>query len=196
MCEHCRAHKGREKAVIYIGETIGDRYANATLDDFKGKIKWTLEKMTLTLTDCLKTGQNLYIWGDLGAGKTHFAAALIRYFAVNYLNPSKPWSLYLRGKDLADLEKQENGNLGAFLSSPVVIIDELVTPGEYRAERLFLFVDKRYSQKLLTIGISNYTAEQIMSGESQLGADFGPKIISRLTREKGSTEQPIWELKR
>lgn len=192
FCAACRVTKGQERAAHYIAQAIGDRYQNATLGDFEGHFKRTPSQIAQELAEIFKSGRNLYIYGNLGKGKTHFAAAMLRFYGMNFISPTKSWYLYLRGKDLADMEKTEPNHYEDFVKSPLIIIDELVTPGEYRAERLFLFVDERYSHCRPTIGISNYSAEQIQSGESQLGADFGPKIISRLTRDTGAA---IWEIK-
>lgn len=170
FCQKCRKLNLEEIIKESIYYQVGARYIDASLDDFPNS-----KKKESFLLELQRRGENLYITGDLGCGKTHFAAAMVRLFTT--YNPRGEVQ-YVNGYELPE-EEYDN----QLHKCKVLILDELVVYDERHGRRLFALIDNRYRGKLTTIGISNYTGKQIIDGESGFGQDLGPKIISRLTRD-------------
>jgi DNA replication protein DnaC len=187
-CQRCRDNYLDLKISTYIADTIGMRYANADWPLFDGKFKRPINQVMEFMRERVQSNANLYIWGERGAGKTLFAAVLVRDY-MRHLGIKERWfPHYIKGRKIAEIYKREEEDKNEvwqeLIKSPFFVIDELVTTGDYSAERIFWLVDERYINRRMTIGISNHGRVQIDEGKSGLGIDFGPKIISRLIRDE------------
>jgi DNA replication protein DnaC len=182
-CPSCRKPKAIDRVKSCIKIQIGERYTDANIDDFN-HLKGGVDGLKKFLDARFTSKNNFYIFGDRGAGKTHLAAAIQRYYAGKYFSQYQIGRIYVSGKAYFNHIAFEYGSMDAAITAPILVIDEFVFAGDKEVETLFQLIDERYSARRLTIGMSNFTNGQIERGESELGSHYGPLIISRLTREE------------
>jgi len=180
-----------ERAVAYQRDKIGELYRGATIRDLGDE---KLEVLQSFLNERWQTKANFFITGKLGCGKTRVAAGIIRFYAT-VLGLKTQWNIYLQGINFRDEILPATAEWQKFVSSPLVIIDEIFTLDVRVGENILAFIDERYRQKRLTIGIANHSSKQVMKGESSYGMEIGPKIMSRLTREDPNSEIVITKAK-
>lgn len=112
---------------------------------------------------------NLYLFGNTGSGKTHFATSLYRAMVENY----ESWIVFVTSDDL-DIElldsidlKRERSCLEKYCEVPILFIDDLGV--ERASERMirqyYTIINKRIVEQLTTIITSNVSKNDIALGD-------------------------------
>lgn len=154
-----------------------DRYAKATLDDFRGKEifayckKWVSDPQA-TLGPMLM--------GGIGTGKTHFLNALVRelylvgYTDRNMVKLITSTELIYEIKN-AIAQKTTDTVLDRYKSVPVLLLDDLGAERitEWTQEQFYLIIDSRWRYRLPMAITSNYELPHI----SEM---LGERIASRI----------------
>lgn len=100
----------------------------------------------------LLEGYGLYLWGDVGVGKTFRAASVARGWVASGRRCRFASSLRL----LSDLREAYEGRaveadvLGAYATVPLLVVDDLgkEVPTEWALSKVFEVLDRRYSSRL------------------------------------------------
>lgn len=165
----------RRKHVETLWERAGvpPRYANARLTD----VEPTVAEQITDWLGAATEGNGLLIIGEVGTGKSHLSAAVLRLMVERQMV-----SLFAPVPSLLDdVRRSFNARDSAddpfaeVMSAPVVVLDDIgteqVTP--WVLERLFVLVNHRYNHLLTTIVTSNLEPDV-------LAARVGDRIVSRL----------------
>lgn len=127
------------------------------------RFQHALDPRSKELAAQLLNGQNVFISGSVGAGKTHLACACARTLISQGKNVQ-----FTRAVALFDQIKRSFNNdfdaLALYRTCDVLVLDDLgkqsSTP--WSLERLFDLVDERYARQLPTISTSNYTPRDLI----------------------------------
>jgi len=109
-------------------------YNNFTEQNFSDKQK---------LNECVEfPNSNIYIYGDIGTGKTHLATALIRRCEKFYR--FKPMQIFRMFRKFDGADKEEE-NIKELSKNPLLIDDLGSEKGtETKSENLYEIIDRRY----------------------------------------------------
>lgn len=141
---------------------IPKRYRSATLDDA------SLYETAFQ--------HGLYMFGDVGTGKTTKACAI----GIRAAESGKR-VLFVKAYEIADLMKDESSRIA---NADLLIIDDLgaENTSEWNNTRLRAAIDQRYDSMLPIIVTSNYSKEQLKNLLLRNVKDMTPKaIVSRLS---------------
>lgn len=171
-------------------------FKQATLDDFDEPIRREVEAWLETYWQ-----NTLYIWGDVGTGKTHLAAAVTNRLVRKYdewgrfiittdlllriqesfgekgVKPCKDWLHSFRafhGDDGEDYDDAPHMWASA-LEASFIVLDDIATEyaSEWAKARLFLLVNHRYNAATSTILTTNLDPQK-------LSERIGDRTVSRL----------------
>ena len=179
-CKRCievwerQQHLTERKAEGLIVKQVGGLYLDAKLDDLKDEVR---EKLL-----ALQMGQDVFMFGPVGTGKTYAMAALIRHYVyrghecerINFddfcvqvrstMSPASTKTEWDLIKPLKDVDK--------------LFVDDLGLRGKQETDfsyvTLYSILNKRQERRLPTFVSSNKTIEQ-------LGQSFDARIASRLS---------------
>lgn len=172
---------------------VPDRFYEACLPDFDDKIRALIQQWD-------DTGGTLYIWGDVGTGKSHLAAAVMHAriaegkwgrfiittelllriqesFGEKHVRPCKDWLHSFRMFNQDENEDYDDAPhmWASALDAPCIVLDDIAT--EYATDwakaRLFLLVNHRYNAASRTIITTNLDP-QVLSER------IGDRTVSRL----------------
>lgn len=162
----CRCGVVRDRMALYNGAKIPARYAHCTRASFERRAKAQRE-IFLTVSRYLmdyapgERNRGLVLYGDVGRGKTHLAAAAARelvfdhgasarFVEFSHLIADLKYS-FDRGSGAADL-------LGPLVQVDVLIIDELGKGRQTEWEGTVLdeLVTRRYNAAATILATSNY----------------------------------------
>lgn len=186
-CKDCERTLLESRVKSYITKDIGARFTDAKVTDFGPDFAMQIAEL---VDISVKKRQGFHIAGVENAGKTHLAAALIRYLATKWLKPEQVFSLYLRGRDiyrLVDYRGQpcDTEIYEKYVSSPVLFLDDFITADQRAGDQILGLVDDRYRRRKYTISVSNYNVAQIYAGDTPFGQTVGRLLISRIVRDAG-----------
>lgn len=169
------------------------------LDAFRKLKAWTVvepdgPKFIHHVLDKVKGGQGLFIWSTTkGNGKTSWATKILHaYFrAVGVWNTMKCRGLYVNVAELLDsmrsnMDKPDEKHLTLMRrirTADVVIFDDIGTesPTKWVREQLYIIINKRYSDELVSIFTSNASLDTLADEDK-----LGDRIASRIA---GSCDQ-------
>ena len=131
-----------------------------------------------TYADHLNAGGNLWIWGQVGTGKTVEACAVLK----DWLKRGRPGRMVSTVALLTELRAAMDGQgreldyIARYSTVPLLVLDDLgqEVPSEWALSRLFEIVDRRYNAGLPVIVTSNLAP---FSVAERLHADA---MVSRL----------------
>lgn len=118
---------------------------------------------------------SLYLFGNTGSGKTHFAISLFR----EMIDKGFRWVIFKRSDDLDDEllssieNKHERTCLEKYCQVPLLFIDDLGVErsGERIVRQYYKILDKRIGEGLTTVITSNVSKDKL---------NMGDRISSRL----------------
>lgn len=158
------------------------RFEISMLGGVKAYEDFTLEKYDnkAAIKECAGyPGENLYIWGAAGSGKTHLATALVR--GRQWATVVKPQHIYRECRGLADgAEEQEAIN--RYINIPHLVIDDLGQDKktDWSFATLYEVVDGRDMNRISGLIV----ASNLSLGElaEQLGDDRIPSRLAGMCR--------------
>ncbi len=165
----------QEKRRIYIFgklDTAKKTFENSTIDnEFVDYCKHYAEDFDKT------NNKNLFLYGDMGCGKTYLALAICNFLytkglTVKYINCANLSSLY------DDLERNEKAIFRKqFVNSDIVCLDDLGTErdSDFIKSKLFDLVNERYERQKPIITTSNIDFKNM----DKYGANM-TRILSRV----------------
>lgn len=122
-------------------------------------------------------GKSLYVYGNVGTGKTHlaFAAAKVLMNKKTVLALSVPELLYRIKSTFSEKHNESYDLVNKAKSVSVLVLDDLGSEKatEWVREILFVIINYRYSHKLMTLVTSNHDLESI-------SCQIDSRIASRL----------------
>lgn len=144
---------------------------------------------------------NLYLWGDVGGGKTGLAVSIARALQERHVagaralhdwessRPTPPaafvnWrSLLARIRDGFGSDRERTARVSSYFAVPVLVLDDLGAerPTEWALDELTTLIDARHGAELPTIVTSNYSRAELAL---RLGHDdqvVGNRVVSRLS---------------
>jgi len=118
---------------------------------------------------------SLYLFGNTGSGKTHFAISLFR----EMVDKGCSWIIFKKSDDLDDEllssieNKHEKTCLAKYCEVPLLFIDDLGVEraGDRVIRQYYKIIDKRIGEGLTTVITSNVSKDKL---------DMGDRISSRL----------------
>ena len=130
-------------------------------------------------------GRGLYVWGDVGRGKTHLACAI----AKGWAELGRAFRFATAQQLLGDLRACYDGSmreadvLRDYSSVPLLVLDDLgkEVPTAWALSRLFQVVDARYNEGLPTVYTSQLSPRGMgerIAGEGS--PELGDAIVSRI----------------
>lgn len=153
--------------------TIPPRFANSAYEDVPENIRTKFESMR-------QTKKGLYIFGDVGIGKTHIAYALHKNAPKAGVR-TRFWNtvdLYrdIREEISRDRYSKEHPVESAMDYSGILILDDVGVEKatDFVVESFYLIVNRRYNEMRPMIVTSNYSLDQ-------LADRVGDRIPSRLS---------------
>ena len=157
-----------------IERCIPEIYLGARLADIQPDV--------LAMLKTKQPEQGIYLWGDVGRGKTHTASAI----AINAIQQGKSVKR-AAFKDITDKIQETFTNYGSaemiykrYIQANLLVIEDLGTgktggiESDFNQETLLKLIDRRSEAKKPTIITSNLSPEI-------LGESFGTRILSRLS---------------
>ena len=134
----------------------------------------------------VERGESLFIYGDIGAGKTHLAVAILKELLRMGCR-----ARFATFGGIVDEVKASFGSddspLDRYASVPVLVLDDLgkERPTGYVLEQLYDLVNKRNAAGLPTIVTSNYDAGELADVLMQEGGNQSTAgaIVSRLVQD-------------
>jgi DNA replication protein DnaC len=134
------------------------------------------------------TGCNLYLWGDVGVGKSYLAWLQIRdyllrgYNEADFVNVPLMFADLRRGYTNQDFTAERR--LEELAEMPLICLDDLgaerVT--DWTADKLHQLVERRHQQEWSTIITSNYPPSALAARLGHHDDITGRRIVSRLTQ--------------
>jgi len=174
---------------------IGSRFSGALLAD----LDWSGNEPARTAAIRALSTRSGWFYGQVGAGKTHIAAAVVAD-AINHdreailISGLVMLSRIKSSYDDAGLVKPECIDVvGRLSKAPVLVLDDLgkerFTP--WAAEQLMLLIDARYRAKLPLLVTSNFTPRELERHWAANGMDgaYGPALVRRIVNMTGTPVQ-------
>ncbi len=174
---------------------IGSRFAGALLTD----LDWQGNEPARTAAMQALSTRSGWFFGQVGAGKTHIAAAIIAD-AINHdreailISGLMMLSRIKSSYDDAGLVKPECVDvIGRLSKAPVLALDDLGKERftSWAAEQFMLLIDARYRAKLPLLVTSNFAPRELERHWAANGMDaaYGPALVRRIVSMTGSPVQ-------
>lgn len=178
-CKRCIDVYGRresltpEKAEKTIMKLVEPLYFDATLDDLDSDVR---EKLLN-----LQTGQDVFMYGPVGTGKTYAMAALIRHYICQGYDCSRinfdDFCVQVRSTMSPASKQTEYDMIEPLKDTDRLFIDDLGLRSKQETDfayvTLYSLINKRQERRLPTFVSSNKSIEQ-------LGRSFDARVASRL----------------
>lgn len=157
-----------------LRKIVGRLYIDAKIGDFSAKIQ-----------EILKSGDNLYMWGPVGVGKTYAAAAVLRVRMESGYGITKlSFSAFCRRlrSSYTDQGESEHQIVSSAQEVDILLIDDLGLednpPKQFSNFTLYDLINYRLEEGKQTIITSNIP---ISGSEQSITNLFGARIADRLT---------------
>ena len=178
-CKRCidvakrKADMTDEKAERRIFRLVGLLYANAKLDDLDEQVRDKLLN--------LEYGQDLFLYGPVGTGKTHAMAALMRHYVYEGYDCQRlnfdDFCVEIRSTMSPAAKKTEWELIEPLKGIDKLFIDDLGLRSKQESDfayvTLYSILNKRQERRLPTFISTNKSVER-------LGQSFDARIASRL----------------
>lgn len=133
----------------------------------------------------LVQGKGLYIWGDVGVGKTHTACAILRAWVDTggACKFTSALGLLDEIRDTFDSQKREADIMERYGKTRLLVIDDLgkECPTEWALSKLFGLINTRYEGMRPTIITTQYQPPELVKHLARGGNQETAKaIVSRL----------------
>jgi DNA replication protein DnaC len=183
FCSECNAERADIMADQIITSQLGERYVGARLSDIKSS-----DAIVEFLDKHYNEKASFHISGAEGTGKTHLGAAILRYYLhkIRMKNASSK-AFWSKASDYYPLLRASDA-WERLINVPILIIDEVVTNNEAVGQKIYDIINERYSRRKLTITISNYSIDDLNSGNTPYGSTVGRLIASKMTRDSNVSE--------
>lgn len=146
--------------------------------------------------DALSNGRSMIMFGSVGVGKTHLAAATIN----EVIKPdNRVDAIYTTARDLIrnvratwkNPELDEGEAIDRFSDVSLLVIDEVGVQFGSESEAILMFevIDKRYGNRLPTVFISNLSLPEIKT-------ILTDRVIDRLREDNGLVVELRWDSNR
>ena len=163
-----------DKAERLILKQVGSLYLDAKLDDLDAEVR---EKLL-----ALESGQDVFMFGPVGTGKTYAMATLIRHYVYEGYQVERinfdDFCTQLRSTMSPASKITEWGLIKPLKEVDRLFIDDLGLRGKQESDfsyvTLYSVLNKRQERRLPTFICSNKSVEQ-------LGQSFDSRIASRLS---------------
>jgi DNA replication protein DnaC len=163
-----------ERAERLIFQQVGSLYLDAKLDDLEGDVR---EKLL-----ALGTGQDVFVFGPVGTGKTYAMAAMIRHYTYEGYECERinfdDFCVQVRSTMSPASQKTEWDLIDPLKDVDKLFIDDLGLRGKQETDfsyvTLYSILNKRQERRLSTFISSNKSIEK-------LGQSFDARIASRLS---------------
>lgn len=160
---------------------LGKRYENACFENTKTGINAEFDraferciKFCENHKETIKNGHGIYLWGDVGVGKTHITACIANELLQNcvYVLFTSLFEISkaVRGSWGKDSEKSEQNLIKQFTDVEVLFFDDLGTEKFTKNQEdtwlqylLFDLVNRRYNARKTTIFSSNYSINELVA---------------------------------
>lgn len=140
--------------------------------------------------DMVAAGKNLYVFGEVGSGKTYLASSIAR----ELLKADKRVLMATMGDILTEIKQSFGTNddpLSRYRGVEILILDDLgkESSTDFALERLFVLVDERSKNLRPTIVTTNYKPSKLIQRLSKNGDEENAKaIVSRLMEDSCKIE--------
>jgi len=177
------------------------RFHDRTLESYKAtnpRQQSALEAVKSYVADLdgLRNGRSLLMIGNVGVGKTHFAAGVIN----ELVKPDNKFdAVYTTARDMIrdirstwkNPDRDESEAIDHYAKTSLLVIDEVGVQYGSESEAILMFdvIDKRYGSRLPTVFISNLKMAEVK-------AILTDRIIDRLREDNGLTVQLEWTSQR
>lgn len=134
-------------------------------------------KMLEFLNDIvIKKRENVILWGDVGAGKTHNCCAVLQSWIENHRIASGRY-VNVASLSIEVMSQAWNFDPAPYINPSVIILDDLGVerPHDRGQEMLYYIINERYNERRPTIATSNVSADD-MAGILKID----DRIVSRL----------------
>lgn len=166
-----------EQAEKIIHRLVEPRYFEAKLDDLDDVVGGKeIRKKLLGL----ETGQDVFMFGSVGSGKTHTMAALIRQYVYEGYNCQRinfnDFCIWIRSTYSPAAKTTERDIVEKHREYDKLFIDDLgnsTVESQFAYDTLYSLINKRQERMLPTFVSSNMSIDQ-------LGRSFDERIASRL----------------
>ena len=181
--------KGLEKNMRNLINSIPKRFVLMTFGLWKGKIPDNINGYKKEIIHHIESGNNVYIYGDVGSGKTHLVVALMgtvtvgRFLFINaieLLNEIRATFDFNRNKKYNKQGYEEilpdtDAVIDKYSKVELLVIDDLGAEkgSEWVIETLFMIINRRYEDMKPMFVTSNLSP-------SELAEKLGDRFMSRL----------------
>lgn len=141
--------------------------------------------------DMIESGKGLYLFGNVGVGKTYTACSIaVRYnelHAVPFCSSSpavfiSSMALLMGLQATYSTNVTEEQAFSVYATCKLLVIDDIgkEPPTEWAISRLYRLVDQRYENELVTVYTSQYPRDLLASKMSIHGEEIAAAIVSRI----------------
>jgi DNA replication protein DnaC len=183
----------QEERIDAFRDGVPPRLAEFTLDGFPATMPENHSKLIASIRERIERDEMPWLWfsGPCGTGKTGLAKAAAEHvIARGFVDEA----LFVAVPDLLDRLRStydrgsrthEHNVMDEYRDASLLILDDLgaerATDSGWAADRLFVLINHRYDQELMTIVTSNLTPQQL---SNHLG-EQGQRIVWRLLEAVG-----------
>jgi DNA replication protein DnaC len=197
-------HFREEKQKEYIGTQLGEIYTDSTFDNYRDTYG-----VIPSIKKAVDDKNSVYLYGDSRTGKTHLAAAIMRYISEKYYEKPykirKGWDyekcidIFEEGMNkyyhdvyaqkcvlldniISDYKNESRMDDINYIKSREILILDDIGVGKLTPERQSMYyyiIDHRISNGMQTIFTSNYRTHDLWNGST----DEDPKRLITRIRE-------------
>ena len=181
-----RDARERDVALNRLADSIGARFAAATLDSFQAttpeqkKVLAAVRKYGGNIKHHAAEGDGVILFGSAGSGKTHLTVGLAKVaieagLSVTWVNGQ---DLFARFRAAIDGEGSEAKIIRELVKGDVLVLDDLLPPGgaltDYQSSTVYRTIDTRYRNCKPTWVTMN------VAGGDEAERGMGAQVVDRL----------------
>ncbi len=182
------------KDCVKCGETRDIPKINVRCDECEAQIlaeesaradrdSWKIQRIPARFWDFPVTDDHrkdarssLYLYGDIGTGKTHYASQILKVSR----------GVFFTAVEMVDMCMENSGKINEFKMLGSMCIDDMakINPTDYRIEKLFEIVDFRYRERRHTIITCDTTLPEIAEIMGKSGQALRSRIIEWMAKRQ------------